>query len=344
MNAQHPLLIEELQNIARLPYDWEPLRGKTVAVTGAGGLVGNYLTRALDCASRVHDLRLNLIALCRNPERARTQLTGLEGVQYRVYDAAKPVDPDFRADYIVHAAGNAHPMAFASDPVGTLWGNVYGTHELLENVRVNGGRLLLISTGEIYGESPEISAFDETGFGAVNPMTARACYPESKRAAEALCAAYAAQYKTDALAARLTYVYGPTITDTNSRADAQFLRKALAGENIVMKSAGTQVRSWCYAADAAAALILLLLKGEAGQAYNVAGRTGVADIRTYAETLAQLAGVRVIFDLPPESESRGYSKVTRAVLDPSKLEALGFRARYDLREGLEHTLKIAGQS
>ena len=341
MNAKHPLLIEELQEIARRPLPWDDLRGKTVAVTGAGGLVGNYLMRALDCANQIHDLNLRLIALCRSIDRARAQLNGVENVTFVPYDASKPIEADFRADYIVHAAANAHPMAFSADPVGTLWGNVFGVHELLEHVRIHGGRLLMISTGEIYGENPEIDAFDEATFGAVDPMTPRACYPEGKRAAETLCAAYARQYGVDALAARLTYVYGASITDTNSRADAQFLRKALAGEDIILKSPGAQVRSWCYAPDAAAALITLLLKGEAAQAYNVAGRNGNASIRQYAETLASLAGVQVVFDLPPEAEASGYSKVTRAVLSPAKLEELGFEAVYPLRKGLRRTLEIS---
>ena len=169
-------------------------------------------------------------------------------------------------------------------------------------------------------------------------MLPRACYPESKRAAETLCASYAAQYGVDALVARLCHVYGPTFTASNSRADAQFIRKALAGEDIVMKSTGSQVRSFCYVADAVNAL-LTLLAGAKGQAYNVANRASVASIRQYAETLADIAGVKVVFDVPPEAEKAGYTKITRAVLNPAKLEGLGWTPRYDLRQGLEATYR-----
>ena len=219
--------------------------------------------------------------------------------------------------------------------------NLLGTIRLLEYLRAQGGgRFLLLSTGEIYGENPTLpEGFSEGDHGWVDSMQPRACYPESKRAAETLCAAYAAQYGVDALAARLCHVYGPTFTASNSRADAQFIRRALAGEDIVLKSAGTQVRSFCYVADAAAALLTLLQRGEAGQAYNVANRNSVASIRQYAETLADIAGVRVAFDVPPEVERAGYTRVTRAVLNPGKLEALGWRPRYDLRAGLEQTFR-----
>lgn len=341
MNPKHPLLIEEMEAIARMPLPFEQLKGKIIAVTGATGLIGSSFLRALHAVDHIHGLSLRLIALCRNPERAKGILADIPKLEYRQYDACAPIDGDFRADFILHAASNAHPMAFSADPVGTMQANLLGTMKLLEHIREHGGRLVFCSTGEIYGEDPSIEAFNETSFGAVDPMRARACYPESKRAAETLCAAYAVQYNADALAARLCYVFGPAITKENSRADAQFLRKALSGEDIVMKSTGSQIRSYCYAADAAAALITLMLKGEAGQAYNIANPLSVSSIRDYARALADLAGVQLRFELPPEMEKQGYSTVTRAVLNPGKLMQLGWQPLYDLQTGLKHTLEIS---
>jgi len=255
-------------------------------------------------------------------------------------DLTQPLSGLPKADYIIHAAGNAHPAAFSADPVGTMQSNILGTMNLLSHLTATGGkRLLFVSSGEIYGENPDVEGgFSEDSFGKIDPMNPRSCYPESKRAAETMCASYVRQFGADAVVARLCYVYGPTVTPTNSRADAQFLRKAMAGENIVMKSDGAQMRSYCYAADAAAALLTILLKGEAGQAYNVANRGSEHSIREYALTLAALAGVMVVFDLPPESERAGYSTVTRAVQNPEKLEALGWKALTPLKEGLQHTL------
>ena len=143
----------------------------------------------------------------------------------------------------------------------------------------------------------------------------------------------------NARVARLCHVYGPTFTPSNSRADAQFLRNALEGRDIIMKSTGSQVRSWCYVADAVSALLTLLIRGEAGQAYNVANRHSVASIRQYAQTLADIAGVKLVFELPPEVEKAGYTKISRAVLNPAKLEGLGWKPRYGLREGLEESYR-----
>jgi len=334
MNTRHALLLRELEALAALELPWEKLAGRTIAVTGATGLIGASVLRGMAAVNAARGLGMQLLALCRRPERM-----DIPGVKAVKYDALAEL-PDFAADYILHAASNAHPMAFSSDPVGTMQANLLGTMHLLERIRARDGRLLLCSTGEIYGESSSIMEYGEDSFGAVDPMRARACYPESKRAAESLCAAYHAQYGCDALAARLCYVYGPAITAENSRADAQFLRRAAAGENIVMKSEGGQIRSYCYAADAVGALLTLMLKGEAGRAYNVANPMSVCSIREYAQTLAELAGVELQFELPPENERKGYSSVSRAVLNPARLMELGWRPVYDLREGLRHTLEI----
>lgn len=315
------------------------LWGKRVLVTGATGMIGSYLIDAL----RLTVPDVEIYAAGRSPEGLRRRFgDAVDDPRFHcvAYDAAKPPVLDFDADYVVHAACSAHPMAYATDPVGIMKANLNGAQGLLEYLRDHEhARMVFLSTGEIYGENPGLpDGFREEDHGWVDPMRPRACYPESKRAAETLCAAYAAQYGVNVRVARLSHVYGPSLSPTNSRADAQFLRNALRGEDIVMKSDGAQVRSWCYVADAVNGLLTLLDRGLPGAAYNVSNRDAVASIREYAQTLAELAGVSLRFDLPPALEQAGYTKVTRAVLNPARLEGLGFRAKYGLREGLEQTL------
>ena len=322
----------------------DALRGARVLVTGATGMIGSALAEALLLMNAAQGMDIEIYAAGRSEAGIRERFgEAMDGPRFHYvpYDATKPLALDFETDYVVHAATSAHPMAYATDPVGIMQANVIGAMNLLEALRSRGhGRLLLLSTGEIYGENPTLpEGFSETDTGAIDAMKPRACYPEGKRAAETLCACYAAQYGVDALVARLCHVYGPTFTATNSRADAQFLRNALAGRDIVMKSQGSQVRSWCYVTDAVCALLTLLAKGEAGQAYNVANRRSVASIREYARTLADIAGVKLVFEAPPELERAGYTRISRAVLNPSKLEGLGWVARYDLREGLEESYR-----
>ena len=322
------------------------LNGKRVLLTGATGLIGSFLAEALLYMNEAYGANIRVWVAGRSEAGVKRRFgAALDGktLVYAPYDATRHIDFDFDADIVIHAACSAHPMAYATDPVGVMQANVFGTMQLIEYLRARpGAKLIFLSTGETYGENPDLpEGFSETDHGYIDPMNPRACYPESKRAAETLIACGVKQYGIDARVARLCHVYGPTFTESNSRADAQFLRNALRGEDIVMKSTGAQVRSYCYVADAASAILTLLEKGEPGQAYNVANRNSTASIREYAETLAEAAGVLLRFELPPEVERAGYTRVTRAVLNPAKLEALGWRPRFDLKTGLEHTLECA---
>ena len=317
------------------------LAGSRILITGATGLVGAYLVHYLMYLERVHKLGLSVIAACRSESKAQSVLGeyfGSKEFSLLVHDIETPLPDSVHADFIIHAGSPADPLSFSTMPVETMLANILGTRNLLEVLRRQGkGRFLYLSTGEVYGELEGVSCKSEEMSGYVDPMNPRSCYPCSKRAGETLCASYGSEYGIEAISARLCYVFGPTITPTNSRADAQFLRKAAAGEDIVMKSAGLQRRSYCYVGDAVTALLTALTLGVPGEAYNIAHPSADVTIREYAETLADIAGVSVVFDSPDAIESRGYSKISHAVLSSEKLLGLGWGPAFSLRESLQMT-------
>lgn len=326
----------------------EGLRGRQILIAGAGGLIGSTLVSLLLELDRKLGLSIDVYALGRNKEaleRRFSRYIGTEEFHIEVADIVEYAPVDIHPDLIIHGASPASPIAYAQTPVDVMRANFLGTLRLLDLARESGGRLLFVSSGEIYGSSDDTNAaFTEEACGFIDPMRVRSCYPESKRAAETLCASYWAQFGVRAMAARLCYVYGPSIAESNTRADAQFLRDAVSSRDIVMKSQGTQVRSYCYVKDTAIALLSILLKGQPGQAYNVAAPASVASIREYAETLAEIAGVNITFAFPSEEEARGYTPVQRAVLDSGKLEALGWKPVYSLRDGLYDTYQQVMQA
>lgn len=341
---------EELRRIAALSLPFEQLRGRSVLIAGAGGLIASVLTEALLEINRSLSLDLTVYALCRNAEKAKARF-GVHAenpaFQLVIQDVCDALPQDLQTDYIVQAASNAHPLAYARQPVETMKANLFGTMQLLEHaVQAKAVRFLLVSSSEVYGENTaQAAGMDEQFQGKLlNTMQARACYPESKRAAETLCAAYRQEYGLDVTVVRPGYIYGAAITADNSRADAQFLRNVLAHEDIVMKSRGEQQRSYCYVADAVSAILYVLLRGENGEAYNIADPGCRVCIRDFAEALAAAGKVKVRFELPPEEEARGYSKVSNSLLCADKLVGLGWHPQYSLEQGTAQTVSIAAEN
>ena len=150
--------------------------------------------------------------------------------------------------------------------------------------------------------------------------------------------AYAAEYGADVVIARPCHTYGPHFTEQDNRVYAQFIRNVLRGEDIVMKSTGEQFRSWCYVVDCVSALLHILLKGECGQAYNIADANSNISIRELAETIADLGGRKVVIDVPDTDEKRGFNPVTKSVFSTEKLETLGWKANTSIKTGLLHTV------
>ena len=303
---------------------WERLTGCNILVTGATGLIGGCLVETLMMNPKKD---YHVYASGRNEERAKERFREFAGnthFHFVKYDVLKPLESDIKFDYIIHAASNASPNFFANKPVEVMKSNIDGVTNLMEyGLKNDMKRFLYVSSGEVYGEG-DGRVFTEDYSGYVNCATPRACYPSSKRAAETLCVAYAAEYGADVVIARPCHVYGPHFTESDNRVYAQFIRNVLRGEDIVMKSTGEQFRSWCYVVDCVSALLYILLKGESGQAYNIADSSSNISIKELAEMIAGIGNKKVIIDLPSDAEKAGYNIVTKSVFSMDKLEKLGW--------------------
>ena len=336
--------IQDLSNIAELPIPWSELKNKAILITGASGLIGSFLTDVLMYRNEKYDNNLNVIALGRNEADAKIRFEKhfqSGSFLFIKQDISEPIRVDYPIDYIVHGASNANPIAYATDPVGTMITNFLGMNNLLQLAKAcKAKRTLYISTGEVYGEPTGENKLGEDYCGYVDIADARSCYPSSKRATETLCASYRHQYDLDIVIARPCHIYGSTFTKSDSRAYAQFIRKAMSNQDIIMKSQGLQLRSYCYVADAVSALLYILFYGEKGQAYNIANKNSHVTIRQLAECIAKVSQQKVRFEIPDEVEKSGYSRVTQAIIDATKLELLGWQAKVGMEDGLERTMKI----
>lgn len=330
---------QDKESLLNLPF-LGSLKNKNILVTGANGLIGSTLIDGLMIIDGV-----TIIALSRNREKTQKRFANyLNSSRFSllIQDVCDPIIWQEDIHYIIHAASPSHPIAYSQSPVDVIKANLLGTLNALKLAHEKKARLLYVSSGEVYGESSlEDGGMDENYLGLLNFLDIRSCYPESKRASENLCICYKEQYGVDIVIARPGHIYGAGITEDNSRADAQFLRNVINNKNIVLKSAGEQKRSYCYITDCVSALLYILLLGKNGEAYNIANKNSIVTIKEYAQTLAELGNVSVLFDLPSFTEKRGYSKNPDAVLNAAKLEELGWNAVVEIKEGLSRTLRGA---
>ena len=307
-------------------------------ITGASGLIGSCIVDVLVSAKHLYDKTLSIYAMGRSAEKLAKRFADTPDIHFVAQDVSDPIDIE-GLDYIIHAASNADPRSYAVYPVETITTNIIGAKNVLEYCKASQTRALLTSTFEVYGKL-EQEEYSENEFGTIDLNLIRNCYPESKRTAEMLFRSYHDEYGVDCVIARLSSIYGPTMQKNDSKAHAQFLRNALAGEDIILKSKGTQRRTYCYVIDAVSGLFSVLFNGKSGEAYNVANDKSIATIAEVAQTIAELSGTKVIFELPDEVESKGFSKPQNCVLNTDKIKALGWSGKYDLEKGLNETLEI----
>ena len=339
------VLEEDFDKITKRDISWDALRNSSFVITGATGLIGSLIVKYLLYANRTMNFGANIYAVVRNVEKADKIFAEekTDALTYVVADLTKEkVNCEGDCDYIVHAAAVTASKVMVSDPVGTICTSIDGTEKMLQlAVEKKAKAFIYISSMEIYGQPTVGGKAAEKDLGYVDIENVRSCYPEGKRMCECLCTAYAAQYGVNVISARLAQTFGAGILPTENRVFAQFARSVMRGENIVLHTTGESEGNYVYTADAIAAIMTLLVKGKAGEAYNIANEDSHITIRNMAELVArEIAGekIQVVIDIPEDSVSLGYAPPVKMWLDASKMRELGWKPEIGLVEAYKRMI------
>lgn len=332
------------ETIALLP-NLEALEGKSILITGCTGLICSALVDVLIRWNETHVNKINIIAATRSAKKVSERFAPYDKRNYFTfvfYDASSmKSELNINCDYIIHGASNASPNNIIKEPVETMMSNFIGMKHLLDCARVNRAeRVLFISTSEVYGKKEDNKPSKENDYGWIDLLNPRNSYSIGKCAAETLCASYYDEYGVDSVIIRPGHIYGPTAYESDNRVSSAWAYAASRGDDIVMKSDGSQIRSYCYCLDCASAIITVLLKGQSVHAYNISNPESVISIRKMAEIVAASANVGLRIELPSDKEKKGFNPMSNSSLDGTELMDLGWKGIFNAQRGFLHTVAI----
>lgn len=344
------ILREDIRYIADSKIiDWQELDGKSVFITGGTGLIGSQIALSLAEYDKVNNGKINIYILARNKEKAEKIFEN-----YRKYvnivtgDVRDKITLNDNIDYIIHGASITGSKEFVDYPVETIYTGLDGTKNVLEFAREKNVKgMVYLSSLEVYGVTdPAKKSIKEDEYGYIEQLLPRSSYSEGKRMAECLCVAYGSEYSVPVKIVRLAQTFGPGVSYSDNRVFAQFARCAIEGKNIVLKTKGETYRNYCYIRDAVLGIISVLLKGNVGEAYNIANKeTGISICDMAHMVSEEIADnkIKVVFDIAEDLAKLGYGPTIKIALDTSKIEKLGWKAEVGIEEAFERMIESMKQ-
>lgn len=332
------ILKDDLKYIKEYDLPYELLKGKTVLVTGATGLIGVSLVRSL-----LYMGDIKVLAFVRNENKAKSIYEQNSNLEIVIGDIINPIDIIETVDYIFHCASVTISKIMVEQPVETLMTSIEGTKHILNLAKEKRCKsVVYVSSMEVYGAFDNLDhEVTEDDLGYIDPLKVRSNYPEAKRLCENMCVAYLKEYGVPVKIARLAQTFGAGILPNENRVFAQFAKSVIHGENIILHTKGLSEGNYCYTRDCMTGLLTILLKGKDGEAYNVSNpnsHTTIVDMAKMVAHKIAKGNIEVLFDIP-ETNTFGYAADTKMKLSSNKLQKLGWNPEIGLEEAYKRMIE-----
>ena len=328
--------------------DFTIFKNQTFLITGATGIIGKTLLRALILANKEYKLNIRILAIVRDSILAKEKLKDIN-VQNMVlieHDILQRFEIDEPIHYIIHGASITKSLDFVKKPVETIKVAIHGSENVLELAKekqIKG--MVYLSSMEMYGKiEKENNPITEPQQGYIDIGNVRSSYSEGKRMVECMCKAYQEEYSVPVKVVRLSQTFGAGVSYNDERVFAEFARCFVEGRDIILHTKGGTVRNYCYLSDAVRAILYVLIKGEIGEAYNVANINNTISIKEMAELVVKMSEEKISLHIELEDEKlHGYNPEMVTILDTTKLESLGWKAEVSLEDAYQRLIRYWGE-
>lgn len=345
--AKDLILEEDLLIISKEILQMNEIKESTILITGATGLIGSQIVKALLYSNKKNDSKIKVLAVIRNEEKAKKVFQGYldnKNLTFINWDIVKPITIDYKVDYIIHAASETVSKRFVTYPVETIHTSIDGSKNLLELAKAKNVKgFVYLSSMEAFGiTDPSLDSVREEDLGYIDIHNVRSCYSESKRMVECMCSCYSYQYNIPIKIARLAQTFGAGVSKYESRIFAQFAKSVINGTDIILHTTGESYGNYVYTRDAILAILKLLIKGENGKAYTICNESTNIKIKDMAQMIVDKFSngrIKIVFDIPDNNLTYGYAPDVNIKLNSDKMKSLGWIPSVNLEESYRRMIE-----
>lgn len=322
-------------------YDFtEYLKDKTVLITGSKGIIGSGLIRWILLENQRKGNNTHIIASSRNPEKIPPFIEEGDNISFCKFGEEGEISE--KIDYIIHTAAPTSNKVFKEQPVESLLTILDGAETVLDLAkRQESCSLIYLSSEEAYGTPNAIEPVSESFVGAIDSLNVRNCYPLGKKASELLCKAYYEEYGLDVKIIRPTVILGLYQPYDSVKVEAEILRCIMENKFLFMKSNGMTKKCVIYTMDALSAVLTVLFKGQAGEAYNATNPETYETVkdRAYKAFAKFNPNVTIEFAEQDVSMASGYLPQRALQEDITKISKLGWKPLANMDDIYELDIK-----